>query len=55
MPVERFMSSLRLENRGKLNYLGLEIGTNVLKFDDLRSPFPHGDTARRGLKFESGF
>jgi len=34
MPVERFMSALRLENRGKLNYLGLEIGTNVLKFDD---------------------
>jgi hypothetical protein len=30
--VEQFLASLRFENRGKLDDLGLEIGSNTLKF-----------------------
>jgi hypothetical protein len=34
MPVERFLASLRFENRGKLGDLGLDIDTNPLKPGD---------------------
>ena len=30
VPIERFLSLLRIENRGKLDDLGLEIDTNTL-------------------------
>ena len=32
--IEQFLSMVRFESKGKLGDLGLEIGTNVLKFDD---------------------
>jgi hypothetical protein len=32
MPVDQFLSAIRLENRGKLDDLGLEIDTRSLKF-----------------------
>jgi hypothetical protein len=31
MPVERFLSMLRFENKGKLDDLGLEIDSDMLK------------------------
>ncbi len=34
MPVERLISMLRFENKGKLEDLGLEIDTNTLKTAD---------------------
>jgi len=34
IPVERFLSMLRFENKGKLDDLGLEIDTNTLKSGD---------------------
>jgi hypothetical protein len=34
MPVERFLSMLRFENKEKLDNLGLEIETNQLKSGD---------------------
>jgi hypothetical protein len=34
MPVERFLASLRFENRGKLDDLGLDIDTNTFKSGD---------------------
>jgi hypothetical protein len=33
MPVERFLASLRFENRGKLDDLELEIDTNTTKIN----------------------
>jgi len=34
MPIERFLSMLRFENKGKLDDLGIKIDTNTLKFGD---------------------
>ncbi len=38
MPVERFLASLRFEQRGKLEQLGIEIGTLDRKSDNFGSP-----------------
>jgi len=32
IPVKRFLASLRFENRGKLDDLGIDIDTGTLKF-----------------------
>jgi hypothetical protein len=34
LPVEWFLAMCRFENKGKLDNLGLEIDTNILKFSD---------------------
>ena len=31
MPIERFLASLRFENKGNLDDLGLEVDTETLK------------------------
>jgi MinD-like ATPase involved in chromosome partitioning or flagellar assembly len=36
IPVERFLSMLKFEDRGILDDLGLEINTETLKFGDQR-------------------
>jgi hypothetical protein len=34
MPVEQFLASLRFENRGKLDDLGIEIDTSTQKSNE---------------------
>ena len=34
MPVDEFLASIRFENKGKLDDLGVEINTNTPEFGD---------------------